>query len=474
MKEGFLWGGALSNVQAEGAYLEQGKGLNVYDTLTVKPEPGIMSQYCDTAVAVDHYHQYQQDIDLMAEMGFKAYRFSIVWSRIHPQGIEDEPNEAGLAYYEAMIDYLLAKGIEPVVSLVHFDMPDYLAVKYNGFWNKKVIDLYQEHVRTVVARFQGKVKYWITYNEINLAPFMPELVAGAKKPVGMPDNELFVRLVINTQLAHARAVLTIKEIDAKAKVGGMVAYTPIQPGTSRSEDLIAVDYTNKLRNYLGLDIMTSGELPAYFLDFMQKRAINYSLSEKEKNYLSLAAEKLDYLAFSYYQSVMCTNIVSLDINDTLAQEDALLWGRGFSHNPLYPANEWQWTIDPKGLLLSLIQLKDRYHKPLFIVENGIGIDEVLKGGKVYDDKRIAYHQGHIYALKKAVEYYGVDLIGYLVWSPIDFLSAHKEIRKRYGFVYVDRTFDDLKQLKRYPKKSFYWYQKVIASNGNDLENNLSY
>ena len=224
MKEEFLWGGALSNVQAEGAYLEDGKGLNVYDTLVVTPEPGIEPMFCDTKVATDHYHHYQEDIDYMAQMGYKAYRFSVVWSRIHPLGNEESPNEAGLAYYEKMVDYLLSKGIEPVVSLVHFDMPDYLLKNYNGFMNKEVINFYARHVEAVVSRLKGKVKYWLTYNEINLAYCQSDLVAGAYLPDGMSKAEMFVQLNINVQIAHARAVEVIKRVDPQAKVEALFAY----------------------------------------------------------------------------------------------------------------------------------------------------------------------------------------------------------------------------------------------------------
>ena len=472
MKKDFLWGAALSNVQAEGGYLEDGKGLNVYDTLVVTPEKGIAPMFCDTAVATDHYHHYKEDIDLMAEMGFKAYRFSVVWSRIHPMGDDEQPNEKGLAYYEDMIDYLLEKGIEPVVSLVHFDMPDHLLREYNGFLNKKVIDLYAKHVETVVTRMKGKVKYWLTYNEINLAPYQSDLVAGAYRPEGMSQNELFSQLTINTQIAHARAVEVIKRVDPQAWVGGMVNYCPIQAATSRSEDIIIAKFAHKFQNYLAFDIMTNGELPDYFENFMKNRNIHVELSDDERKVIKESSQKVDYLAFSYYRSNVQASFK--DIKDLNELEDAVLFDTRGLKNPHYDANEWGWQIDEEGLRYSLIDLYQRYHKPLFIVENGIGIDEKLENGKVYDDERIVYYQKHINSVKRAVEHDGVDLLGYLAWSPIDFLSSHKEIRKRYGFVYVNRDFDDLLDLKRYKKKSFYWYQKVIKTNGEDLKNDIEY
>ncbi len=472
MKKDFLWGAALSNVQAEGGYLEDGKGLNVYDTLVVTPEPGIEPMFCDTSVATDHYHHYKEDIDLMAEMGFKAYRFSVVWSRIHPNGDDEQPNEKGLDYYEDMIDYMKSKGIEPVVSLVHFDMPDHLLRAYNGFMNKQVIEFYARHVARVVERLKGKVKYWLTYNEINLAYSQSDLVAGAYLPEGMTRQEMFVQLSTNVQIAHARAVEAIKRIDPQAKVGGMIGHAPFYPMTCKAEDILAADFKNKLHNYYAYDTMVFGELPIYFKTYAQNRNIEIPLNEDEKCVIKDSSEKLDFLAFSYYRSNVQSSFS--EIEDLIEREDAILFDHRRQKNPYYKANEWGWQIDEEGLRYSLVDFYHRYHKPLFIVENGIGIDEKLVDGKVYDDERIGYYQKHISSIIKAVEHNGVDLMGYLAWSPIDFLSSHKEIRKRYGFVYVNRDFKDLLDLKRYKKKSFYWYQKVIKTNGKDLENDIEY
>ncbi len=472
MKKDFLWGAALSNVQAEGAYLEDGKGLNVYDTLEVTPEPGIPPMFCDTSVATDHYHHYKEDIDHMAEMGFKAYRFSVIWSRIHPMGDEDHANEKGLDFYEDMVDYLLEKGIEPVVSLVHFDMPDHLLKTYNGFMNKQVIEFYAKHVESVVERLKGKVKYWLTYNEINTASMLSRLIAGTLKPEDMKTTEFFARLTIHLQIAHARAVEVIKRVDPQAQVGGMINYSPLYPLSCTSDDMMAADFKNKMMSYLPLDIMTSGQLPMYFKNFMEKRDIVVEMSEDEKAVIEASSKKLDFLSFSYYTSGVQASFE--DIKDPIALEDAILFDGRRLKNPHYAANEWGWQIDGGGLRYALVNLYDRYHKPLFIVENGIGIDEKMVDGKIYDDERIAYYQKHVAALKQACEQDGVDLMGYLAWSPIDFLSSHKEIRKRYGFVYVNRDFDDLLDLGRYPKKSYYWYKKVIASNGEDLANDIEY
>ena len=470
MKKDFLWGGAVSNVQAEGAYLADGKGLNVYDTLKVTPEPGIPHAYCKTDVAVDHYHHFKEDIDLMAEMGFRAYRFSVVWSRINPRG-DDAPNEKGLAYYEEMVDYLLLKGIQPVVSLVHFDMPDYLMRTYNGFLNKKVIDFYVNHVRAVVNRLKGKVKYWLTYNEINLCCHMPDLVAGVIKPDNMTNEELFAQLSVNVLIAHSKAVEAIKEIDPKAKVGGMIGATPFYPLTCKPDDMLAAQYKNRMHNYFMFDVMTEGKLPYYFEQFAQEYHLQLAFSEDEQASVKRASEMLDFLAFSYYQSA----VISMPGGeDYPGKENRLLFSNRKESNPNLKANGWGWQIDPKGLRYLLHALYDRYHKPLFIVENGIGIDETMDADhKVYDDERIHYHHLHIAEMEKAINE-GVDVMGYLAWSPFDFLSSHKEIRKRYGFIYVDRTTDDPRQCKRYPKKSFNWYKRVIESNGEVLREEVPY
>lgn len=472
--KGFLWGAALSNVQAEGGYLEGNKGLNVYDTLRVTPEPGIEPMFCDTSVASDHYHRYQEDIEHMKEMGFKAYRFSVIWSRIHPLGDEEMPNQKGLDFYEDMIDCLLGAGIEPVVSLVHFDMPDHLAKKYNGFMSKEVIDFYARHVEHVVERLKGKVKYWITYNEINLAPFHSDLVAGAIKPKEMDEATYFSQLSVNVQVAHAKAVEAIKRQDPSANVAGMLGHCPFNPKSNRSEDLWAAQFKNKMHNYLPFDIMTSGELPGYFLNYMEKRNVTINLSKEEYQIIASSAKKLGYLAFSYYRTNVTGAFDDIPYDDVIAQEDAILKDNRRLKNTHYGANEWGWQKDPEGMRLSLIELYERYRKPLFIVENGIGIDEALIDGKVYDDERIEYYQMHITSIKRSVVEDGVNLLGYLAWSPIDFLSSHKEMRKRYGFVYVNRTTKELLDLQRYKKKSFYWYQKVITTNGEDLENNIEY
>lgn len=461
----FLWGAATSNVQAEGAYLTDGKGLNVYDTLEIKKEKG-QTTVNDTSVASNHYYQYKEDIRYMKEMGFRAYRFSVVWSRIHPTGIEEMPNEAGLAYYENMIDELHKAGIEPVVSLLHFDMPDYLAKEYNGFYSSRVVEYFAAHVRQVVERFKDKVKYWITYNEINSASFGSELVAGAKRPEGVSRAEFFAAILHHTQLAHAEAVNIIKELSPSAKVSGMVHYMCIDPKTTRPRDVEAAHIANNYMTFLPLDIMTAGEYPSYYKAFLKNRGIGMEWEGMDK--IREASQKMDIISLSYYQ----TSVISAKpVEDQIAWEDDIIfeiWDKTESSEYL-TATKWGWTINPDGLKQALAILHQRYHKPLFIVENGIAlIEEPDVDGMVDDTERISFYRNHISKMYEAMAYEGVEVIGYLAWSPIDFLSSHKEMKKRYGFIYVGSELKE-NRLPRIPKKSFYWYKKVIESDGEDLD-----
>ncbi|MFP5596578.1 glycoside hydrolase family 1 protein [Kluyvera sp. 142486] len=460
----FLWGGAVSNVQAEGAWLTDGKGLNVYDTQDIILESG-QTVINSSELASNHYYQYREDIKLMKDMGFTAYRFSVVWSRIHPRGDDLEPNEPGLRFYEEMVDELIAAGIEPVVSLVHFDMPDNLAKEYNGFYNKQVIDFYIRHVGIVVERLKSKVKYWITYNEMNLAPFHPGLVAGAIRPANVEQSVFFKTIVHNTQVAHARAVLTIKSAIPDAKVSGMTNTPWVVPATSAPEDVLASHIHNTYHLWLTFDVMTSGEYPAYYLKFLENRGMSLDIDGLAD--IKQAAEKLDYLSISYYQT---NTIRGVKKDSVIAMEDAIIFDQPVEVSECLKATEWGWAIDPVGFRTVLSAVYQRYNKPIFIVENGIALLETPDENQfVSDDVRIQYHRDHLQSVYQAMQYDGVDIIGYLAWSPIDFLSSHKEMRKRYGFVRIDTMPDQNGCLRRTPKKSWYWYQSVINSHGAQLD-----
>ena len=456
----FLWGGAVSNVQAEGGCKADGKGLDVYDKLAVVPEKGQTGQG-STDVASNHYRQFSEDIELMKEMGYKAYRLSVVWSRINPTGTEKEPNQAGLDYYGKMIDELLAAGIQPVLSLVHFDMPAYLSDHYNGFLSDEVVNFYLMHVRQVVDCFKDKVKYWITYNEINTAPFdnMAYLVAGAKRPEGMSKAQFFHDIIYNTQRASATAMTIIRNASPTAKISGMITVNEIRAKRNKPTDRFAAHLQNEFNIDLFGDLMCNGYYPAFYKRYLELNNIDYSKDDLSVN--AEAAKAMDFIAISCYQ----TRVIESNSNaDTADEINEVLFDTATEPNPDLPASHWGWTVDPMGFREELNHMYQRYHKPIFVVENGIGLQEgSTQEDTLNDVERIEYHKGYIKNMIDAINLDGVDVIGYLVWSPIDILSSHKEMGQRYGFIYIAPMKDG--KMERIPKKSFYWYQKVAKSNG---------
>ncbi|MFX3618540.1 MAG: glycoside hydrolase family 1 protein [Sporolactobacillus sp.] len=460
VKSDFLWGGAVSNVQAEGGKQADGKGLNVYDKLEVIPERGQTNQ-SDTDIASNHYFQSHEDIKLLKDMGLRAYRLSVVWSRIHPTGIEKDPNEQGLAYYDAMIDDLLASGIQPVLSLVHFDMPVYLSEHYNGFLNSEVINFYLHHVEQVVEHFKDRVKYWITYNEINTAPYdnMSYLVAGAKRPDEMNKAQFFHDIFYNTEQASARAMNLIRRLSPDAKISGMITVNEIRPKRNDPRDRFAAHIQNEFNFDLFGDLMCNGYYPAFYKRYLELNNIDYFDDDLTAN--AEATKNMDFLSISCYQ----TRVVESNLNaDSIDEINQIIFELQTEPNPELGASHWGWTIDPMGFREELDHMYQRYQRPLFVVENGIG----LKEGKtteetLNDEERISYHKAYIKNMIDAINLDGVDVVGYLMWSPIDILSSHKEMGKRYGFIYIAPMENG--KMKRIPKKSYYWYQKVIASDG---------
>lgn len=456
----FLWGGAVSNVQAEGSSQADGKGLNVYDKLVVVPERGQKSQG-STDIASNHYRQFSEDIKLMKEMGYKAYRLSVVWARINPTGIEKTPNQAGLDYYDEMIDQLLAAGIQPVLSLVHFDMPAYLSEHYNGFLSNEVVDFYLMHVHQVVDYFKDKVKYWITYNEINTAPFdsMSYLVAGAKRPATMSKAQFFHNIIYNTQRASATAMTIIRKAAPAAKISGMITVNEVRAKRNAPTDRFAAHLHNEFNVDLYGDLMCNGYYPKFYKRFLTLNGIDFSKDDLTINVE--AAKTMDFIAISCYQ----TRVVETETSaDSIEAINKLIFDTPTEQNPDLPASHWGWTVDPMGFREELDHMYQRYHKPIFVVENGIGLQEGATQEATLDDtERINYHKGYIRNMIDAINLDGVDVIGYLAWSPIDILSSHKEMGKRYGFIYIAPMKDG--KMERIPKKSFYWYQKVTKSNG---------
>ena len=476
-RKDFLWGGAVAANQLEGAYQEDGKGLSIADVVTAgdvktprRVTDGILpGEYYPSHDAIDFYHHYKEDIRLFAEMGFKCFRTSIAWTRIFPNGDEEAPNEAGLKFYDNLFDECHRYGIEPVVTLSHFEMPLHLAQAYGGWKDRRMIGFFLQFARTCFERYKGKVRYWMTHNEINNQAnfahansmyFNSGFLCGPED-----DNEHLMYQAAHYELvASALAVKTGHEIDPANQVGCMIAMTPIYPATCKPEDILMAERAMQRRFYY-MDVHAKGFYPPNILAHWKRKGWQMDVTGED-----LAALKegcVDYIGFSYY---MTFAIEHKDDNPYYEYREST----DLVRNPYVKASDWGWQIDPVGLRYALNWMTDHYTQPLFIVENGLGAyDTVEPDGSIHDDYRIAYFQQHIAQMKKAVEEDGVNLIGYTPWGCIDLVSAGTgEMDKRYGFIYVDKHNDRTGTLARSRKKSFYWYKKVIASNGEDLSNDI--
>ncbi len=463
--KGFLWGGAIAANQCEGAYLENGKGLSIQDVMPggvmgpVTEEP---TQDNLKLTGIDFYHRYQEDIKLMAEMGFKMLRLSIAWSRIFPKGDEETPNEAGLAFYDKVFDTCLKYGIEPLVTLSHYETPLYLAKYYDGWRNRKLINFFIRYCETVFCRYKEKVKYWITFNEINAVRHFPLMGAGIWTPKEELTAQDLYQTVHHEFVASALAVKLIHEIIPEAKMGCMVLGALNYPMTPHPDDMIAMMERDRDCMFFA-DVQARGYYPSYIKKLWEKEGIKVIMEPEDEEILK---DTVDYISFSYYMS-KCT------------AADTSLYKKGKGNltlgvsNPYLKESEWGWQIDPAGLRYTLNYFYDRYQKPLFIAENGLGANDklvALPGGTftVGDDYRIAYLNDHLKEVNKALED-GVDVMGYAAWGCIDLVSASTaQMKKRYGFIYVDRNEDGTGTLNRYKKKSFGWYRRVIESNGESL------
>jgi len=420
--------------------------------------------YYPSHVATDFYHHYKEDIALFAQMGFKSFRMSINWTRIFPNGDEKEPNEEGLQFYDDVFDELLKYGIEPVITLSHFEMPYHLAKEYGGFMNRKTIDFFVKFAEVCFKRYKNKVKYWMTFNEINNQMNFKNDIFGwtnSGAHFGNYDNPEEAMYICghHTLVASAKAVKIGKEINPDFKIGNMIAMVPIYPFSCRPADQVLAQQQMHDRFFF-CDVQCRGHYPAYALKMFERKGFNIDITEEDKK--ALAEGTVDYIGFSYYSTSVAT--VKADAKKTASNLESAV------KNPYLKANDWGWQIDPVGLRIVLNELWDRYHKPLWIVENGLGaIDTVEEDGSIHDPYRIDYMKQHIIEMKKAVDEDGVDLMGYMPWGCIDVVSAGTgEMRKRYGFIYVDMDDDGNGDLHRARKDSFYWYQKVCKSNGEEL------
>jgi len=461
----FLWGGAVAANQCEGAYNEDGKGLSIQD---VMPH-GIKTPHTDMPtednmklIGIDFYHRYPEDIKLLAQMGFKTFRTSIAWSRIFPQGDDREPNEKGLAFYDRLFDECHKYGIEPLVTLSHYETPLHLAKKYDGWVNRELIGFYERYVRTVFARYKDKVKYWLTFNEINSVLHEPFMSGGISTPKDQLLQQDLYQAIHHELIASALATKIGHELMPNAKIGCMVLSMPTYPLTPNPDDVIAAMKADHMNYFFG-DVHVRGAYPGYMKRYFKENHIELKMEKEDEQILQ---NTVDFVSFSYYMSVCET----ADATKKIKGEGNLMGGIA---NPYLPASDWGWQIDPQGIRYVLNMFWDRWQKPLFIVENGLGaVDELVDdghGGKtVKDDYRISYLNDHLIQVGEAIED-GVSVMGYTTWGCIDLVSASTaELKKRYGFIYVDRKDDGTGTLARYKKASFFWYKDIIASHGANL------
>jgi 6-phospho-beta-glucosidase len=486
LPQNFLWGGATAANQFEGGVFEGGKGLSTADVITAgshtvarqitfttkegeKCAQGIMpakdlpegavygvqeGQYYPSHEGIDFYHRYKEDIALFAEMGFKCFRLSINWARLFPVGDETTPSEEGLAFYDSVFDELKKHNIEPVVTISHYETPLGLVNKYGGWADRRCIDFFVNYCNALFTRYKGKVKYWMTFNEINMMGFIPFFAGGVTKT----DAQIQAQAVHHQFVASAKVVKLGHEIDPENKIGLMIAYGAIYGLTCKPEDQALAMEDTRNRHFYS-DVMSRGYYPAYKLKEYERLGVKLKMDVKDEEILKEGC--IDYLGFSYYTSHCVTSEEGEEI------------GGNFSmgvKNPYIKASDWGWQIDAVGLRIALNTLWERYQKPLFIVENGLGaVDKVEEDGSIQDDYRIEYLKDHIIQMDKAVNQDGVELIGFTPWGCIDLVSAGTgEMKKRYGFIYVDRDDVGKGTLNRSRKKSFHWYKKVIESNGTEL------
>lgn len=474
-RKDFLWGGACAANQFEGAWDVDGKGISVPDRCTngTKTEPKCITtrfhsdRLYPSHEAIDFYHRYQEDIALFAEMGFKVFRTSINWTRIFPTGMESEPNEAGLAFYENVFRECRKYGIEPLVTLSHYEMPYALVEKYNGWASAKLIPLFERYCHTVFERYQNLVKYWLTFNEINggVTPLGTVLSLSTARGFDGPVNEVFIDPQTRFQALHHQLVASARVVQYAHRhyphflMGDMNVFLTAYPLTCDPADVLAAQQHNNILNWFCSDVQIQGEYPYYMERYFRENGIHLSITEEEREILK--AGTVDFYTCSYYMSSCITTHADAE---TVAGNLA-----GGAKNPYLSTSEWGWQVDPTGLRYSLNEIYSRYHLPIMVVENGLGAkDEKAPDGKIHDTYRIDYLRQHIEAMREAAED-GVDLMGYTPWGCIDLVSASTgEMAKRYGFIYVNKFDDGTGDLSRERKDSFYWYKRVIASNGEDL------
>ena len=478
MNKSFLWGGAVAANQYEGGWNEGGKGVSVSDCARHHLDVDVQDYAKQNEISTkeileamksddtslypkrhgsDGYHHYKEDIKLFADMGFKMFRMSISWSRIYPRGDEETPNQEGIEFYRDVFKELRKYNIEPLVTIHHFDTPIYLVEKYGDWQDRQYIDFFVKYCKTVFTEYKGLVKYWLTFNEINNTLNVINMFGD-----GTTDEDYKKRLThLHYQfVASAKAVKLGHEIDPENKIGCMICGITYYPLTSDPEDILF----NRSKWEKGIfycgDVQCKGKYPTFTKRLWKEHNVQLDITEQDLEELKKGT--VDMYTFSYYMSQAVT---------THKNDDTVSGNMSFGvRNPYLEYSDWGWALDPKGLRYYLEMIYDRYEKPLMVVENGLGAyDTVEEDGSIHDNYRIEYYRAHIEEMAKAIEN-GVDLIGYTTWGCIDLVSAGTgEMRKRYGFIYVDKHDDGTGTMARSKKDSFYWYKKVIASQGEDLD-----
>lgn len=482
--EGFLWGGATAANQCEGAWNIDGKGFSTADMVqyyTKEESKGknmetVPRQEIEEILAghregynypkrrgIDFYHRYQEDIALLAEMGFKIFRMSINWARIYPNGDDEQPNEQGLQFYDNVFDECAKYGIQPLVTLSHYETPLHLALSINGWYDRRMIDYFLRYCKTVFTRYKGKVKYWMTFNEINMMLNLPFTAGGVFIETCEHEKQAKYQAIHHQFLGSALATKLAHDIIPDVQVGCMLGITHTYPDTSDPMDALLSQKANR-NNYFFVDVQSKGEYPTYIFEEWKRDGIEVAM---EPGDLELLKENtVDYISFSYYYTM---SVSKRALGDNSGANGLPDFGIPVVPNPHLKRTDWGFQIDPIGMRIIINELWDRYHKPIFIAENGMGAHDVLEAdGKVHDDYRIAYLKAHIEQMKEAIRD-GANVFGYTSWGCIDIISAGtSEMSKRYGYIYVDQDDEGNGSLKRYKKDSFAWYQRVIASNGEEL------
>ncbi|PSU35468.1 6-phospho-beta-glucosidase [Photobacterium lutimaris] len=468
--EGFLWGGAIAANQSEGAFRAGGKGLTTVDMIPygdnrmpvklgqVDSVELDSNEFYPSHQAIDFYHRYKEDIAMLAEMGFKVFRMSIAWARIFPNGDEETPNQAGIDFYRSVFEECKKYGIEPLVTLCHFDVPMHLVNAYGSWRNRKMIAFFERYARTCFEAFDGLVKYWLTFNEINILLASPFSGAGILFQEGENHDQVKYQAAHHELVASALVTKIAHEINPENQVGCMLAGGQFYPYSCKPEDVFTAMQKDR-ENLFFIDVQSRGYYPSYAQKVFDEKGVKLEIHEDDDEILK---NTVDFISFSYYAS----RCASADMNEGNTSAANVVKS---IKNPHLDASDWGWVIDPLGLRITMNSLFDRYQKPLFLVENGLGAkDTIDENGEINDDYRIDYLRSHVEAMKDAIAD-GVPLMGYTPWGCIDLVAASTgEMSKRYGFIYVDRDNEGNGSLDRTPKKSFYWYKKVIASNGEDL------